>query len=137
MVATLDSGTKCKNLHLFLFCQEEAITEEDHVNNLQWAFVENCSTEFVGRRQLVHQIVAKINSKDSGILGVVGKSGSGKTALMVSSTSTVVLKTENQYPVISCPLISCFVLTLEASSFDGHWFDRPHWCLDLSLSVKN
>ncbi|XP_055874450.1 telomerase protein component 1-like isoform X1 [Biomphalaria glabrata] len=62
--------------------QEEAITEEDHVNNLQWAFVENCSTEFVGRRQLVHQIVAKINSKDSGILGVVGKSGSGKTALM-------------------------------------------------------
>ncbi|KAH9524948.1 hypothetical protein Btru_028330 [Bulinus truncatus] len=65
--------------------QGEVLTEEDHINNLQWAYVENSSAEFIGRKPLITQIIAKINTMESGVLGVIGKPGSGKTALMAAT----------------------------------------------------
>ncbi|GFS23870.1 telomerase protein component 1 [Elysia marginata] len=68
-------------------CPEEdnILTEEEHNSNLQWAFVESLSSDFVGRKNLVDQIISKILNTQSGILGLIGKMGSGKTALMAST----------------------------------------------------
>lgn len=66
-----------------IYEKDEVLSEDEHISNLQWAFIENCSADFVGRKTLVSQIISKINSTNSGIIGIVGKPGSGKTALMV------------------------------------------------------
>ncbi|CAG5115663.1 unnamed protein product, partial [Candidula unifasciata] len=64
--------------------KDEVLTEDEHINQLQWAFIKNCSCDFIGRKTLVEEIISNIKSTNSGIIGLVGKPGSGKTTLMAS-----------------------------------------------------
>ncbi|XP_012935535.1 telomerase protein component 1 [Aplysia californica] len=67
-------------------CPDEdgLLSEEVHIDNLHWALVEQCHSEFIGRKNLLKQAVGKIYTTSSGVIGLFGKSGSGKTALMSS-----------------------------------------------------
>ncbi|GFO40942.1 telomerase protein component 1, partial [Plakobranchus ocellatus] len=65
--------------------QDETITEDEHNSNLQWAYVESLSDGFVGRKDLVKDVISKILCIQSGILCISGKMGTGKTALMAFS----------------------------------------------------
>ena len=59
------------------------LDEDTHILRLHQAFVENRQGQFVGRKALVKQWVNKIAATNSGLLGLVGKPGSGKSSLMV------------------------------------------------------
>ena len=63
--------------------QEAMLDENTHILRLHQAFVESRQGQFVGRKALVKQWVNKIAATNSGLLGLVGKPGSGKSSLMV------------------------------------------------------
>ena len=63
--------------------QEAVLDENTHILRLHQAFVESRQGQFVGRKALVKQWVNKIAATNSGLLGLVGKPGSGKSSLMV------------------------------------------------------
>lgn len=65
--------------------KDQTLTEEEHNSNLQWAFAESLSSDFIGRKDLVNEIISKILNIQSGVIGLIGKMGSGKTALLAST----------------------------------------------------
>ncbi|XP_059178831.1 telomerase protein component 1-like [Physella acuta] len=81
-----------------MFPKVEVLTEEVHIHNLQWSFIEKLSSDFVGRKTLVSQIISKIKSTTLGSLGLVGKPGSGKTALMAATIMQYVNDRSGQSP---------------------------------------
>ncbi|XP_050397784.2 telomerase protein component 1 [Patella vulgata] len=58
------------------------LDEESHNSNLHDAFVEDRQSQFIGRTSLIKQCITKITSLKHGLLGIVGKSGCGKSSLM-------------------------------------------------------
>ncbi|KAK7488729.1 hypothetical protein BaRGS_00020026 [Batillaria attramentaria] len=90
MVAGLEEfGQRALNM-LWLAVQrlcpdEDAMLDEDtHILRLHRAFVDSRHEQFVGRKTMIKHCVNKIISTSSGIIGLVGKGGSGKSALMAS-----------------------------------------------------
>ena len=89
-------------------CPQEAILDENtHILRLHQAFVENRQGQFVGRKALVKQWVNKLASTHSGLLGLVGKPGSGKSSLMVCVCVCVCV-----YSSLSLFLSICLSLSL-------------------------
>lgn len=60
------------------------LDEDTHIARLHRAFVDSRSGQFVGRTALVQQCVNRIAKTSSCLIGLVGKSGSGKSSVMVS-----------------------------------------------------
>ncbi|PVD30085.1 hypothetical protein C0Q70_09346 [Pomacea canaliculata] len=68
-----------------LYPDEDAMLDEDtHIARLHRAFVDSRSGQFVGRTALVQQCVNRIAKTSSCLIGLVGKSGSGKSSVMAS-----------------------------------------------------
>ena len=76
--------------------QDQRLTEEEHNSNLQWAYVEKLNGGFVGRKNLIDELLSKILKTQSGVIGLVGKLGTGKTALLVSSPNAMAMNNYHQ-----------------------------------------
>ena len=63
--------------------QAAVLDENTHVSKLHEAFVENRMTQFVGRKKLVKDCVKQIGDRQSGVIALVGKPGSGKSSALV------------------------------------------------------
>jgi len=64
-------------------CQDMGINELSHEGSLQHFYMESLRDGFVGRKALLKQCTATVESRNSGLLVVTGKHGSGKSSLMV------------------------------------------------------
>ncbi|KAL4232139.1 hypothetical protein ACF0H5_009714 [Mactra antiquata] len=68
-----------------LFPDEDAMLDEaSHTSKLHDAYVERCKKVFVGRNKQKKECLKIINDMKSGVIALVGKTGTGKSSLLAS-----------------------------------------------------
>jgi len=71
---------------MYIFWQTEVLDENTHVTNQHNAQLKSHSTKFVGRKNLIKDCLKHLQEIHTGVLALVGKPGTGKSALLVRLT---------------------------------------------------